>query len=266
MYLKHFSMAHFPFDHSATPETLFAASAQAEAEVRIKHLIELRGIGLITGESGSGKTSICRTIAQSLHPGLYRLLYISLTTGNVLDMYRMLAWELGLSTQRNRASAFRNIREEVTRLIVEGKQLPILVIDEAHHLRNEVLEDLRLLTNYNMDSVNRLCILLVGLTELRRRLGMAVHESLDQRIVMRYHLSGLSREELPQYLSYRLQAVGCELPLFDPGAIEAIYQATQAMPRKVNRLAHYALTSCAIDKQRNVTPEHVQKALEELSP
>ncbi|MEE9335217.1 MAG: ATP-binding protein [Granulosicoccaceae bacterium] len=88
---------------------------------------------MITGESGSGKTSICRTIAQSLHPGLYRLLYISLTTGNVLDMYRMLAWELGLSTQRNRASAYRNIREEVTRLIVEGKQLPILVTDEAHH-------------------------------------------------------------------------------------------------------------------------------------
>ena len=146
---------HFPFDHSQTPETLFCASAQAEAEVRIKHLIELRGIGLITGESGSGKTSICRTIAQSLHPGLYRLLYISLTTGNVLDMYRMLAWELGLPTQRSRASAFRNIREEVTRLIVEANQLPILVIDEANHLRNDVLEDLRLLTNYNMDSDNR---------------------------------------------------------------------------------------------------------------
>jgi general secretion pathway protein A len=162
MYLKHFALSHFPFDHSATPDTLFCASAQAEAEVRIKHLIELRGIGLVTGESGSGKTTICRTIAQSLHPGLYRLLYISLTTGNVLDMYKTLAWELRLPTERNRASAFRHIREEVTRLMVEGKQVPILILDESHHLRNDVLEDLRLLTNYNMDSENRLCILFVG--------------------------------------------------------------------------------------------------------
>jgi general secretion pathway protein A len=101
---------------------------------------------------------------------------------------------------------------------------------------------------------------------VRRRLGMAIHESLDQRIVMRYHLNGLTREELPDYLMHRLRATGCELPLFGKGAIEAIYQATQALPRKVNRLAHYALTSCAIDKQRSVTTEHVQKALEELSP
>ena len=68
----------------------------------------------------------------------------------------------------------------------------MLIVDEAHHLRNEVLEDLRLLTNYQMDSENRLCLLLVGLTELRRRLSMAVHESLAQRIVVRYHLAGLA--------------------------------------------------------------------------
>ena len=75
----------------------------------------------------------------------------------------------------------------------------------------EVLEDLRLLTNYNMDSDNRLCLILVGLTELRRRLRMAVHESLAQRIVVRYHLAGLARDELPEYLTHRLRLAGCEL-------------------------------------------------------
>ena len=84
-----------------------------------------------------------------------------------------------------------------------GKQLPILVIDEAQHLRNDVLEDLRLLTNFAMDSENRLCLLLVGLTELRRRLAMAVHESLSQRLVVRHHLNGLDRDELDHYLIHR---------------------------------------------------------------
>lgn len=111
----------------------------------------------------------------------------------------------------------------------------MLIVDEAHHLRNEVLEDLRLLTNYQMDAENRLCLLLVGLTELRRRLAMAVHESLAQRIVVRHHLTGLTREELPAYLTHRLHPArnwaGCELALFEPPAIEALFQATQGMHR-----------------------------------
>ena len=164
---------------------------------------------------------------------------------------------------RGRGHQYGNVPEHASAAAERGKQV-VLIIDEAHHLRNEVLEDLRLLTNYEMDSENRLCLLFVGLTELRRRLRMAVHESLDQRIVVRYHLGGMTRQELPEYLAHRLRAAACELPLFEPAAIEAIFQATQALPRKVNRLAHYALTSAAIARARSVTDEHVQGALQEL--
>jgi len=263
---KHFALSAFPFDGQLQPDDLFASAALAEAQVRLKHLLELRAIGLVTGEAGSGKTTVCRKVAAALHPGLYRVFYVPLSTGNVMDMYKSIGWELGLPTERNRAAALRVIRTEITRLTLEAKQRPVLIVDEADHLRNEVLEDLRLLTNYQMDSDNRLCLLLVGLTELRRRLGMAVHESLTQRIVVRYHLAGLAREELPAYLTHRLRLAGCELPLFEPPAIEALFQATQGMPRKVNRLAHYALTSAAIAKARTVTTEHVQLAREEVAP
>ena len=103
-------------------------------------------VGLLTGEVGSGKTTVCRHLTAQLHPGLYRVHYVSLTTGNVLDMYKAIAWELGLGVERSRASAHHAIRIEVSRLAQEARQLPILVVDEAHHLRNDVLEDLRLLT------------------------------------------------------------------------------------------------------------------------
>jgi type II secretory pathway predicted ATPase ExeA len=266
MYRKHFALTHFPFDLNLQPDELFASATLAEAEARLKHLLELRAIGLVTGEAGSGKTTVCRKIASGLHPGLYRVFYVPLSTGNVMDMYKSIGWELGLPTERNRASAFRIIRAEITRLTLEAKQRPILIVDEAHHLRNEVLEDLRLLTNYEMDSQNRLCLLLVGLTELRRRLSMAVHESLAQRIVVRHHLGGLSRDELPDYLTHRLRLAGCELPLFEPAAVEALFQATQGMPRKVNRLAHYALTSAALQKAKAISIDHLQAALEEVTP
>jgi len=266
MYRKHFALTDFPFDLKLAPEDLFASATLAEAEARLNHLLELRAIGLVTGEAGSGKTTVCRKIASTLHPGLYRVFYVPLSTGNVMDMYKSIGWELGLPTERNRASAFRIIRAEITRLTLEAKQRPVLIVDEAHHLRNDVLEDLRLLTNYEMDSQNRLCVLLVGLTELRRRLAMAVHESLAQRIVVRHHLAGLSRDEVPEYLTHRLRRSGCELPLFEPPAVEALFQATQGMPRKVNRLAHYALTSAALNKAKTVNTEHVQAALEEIDP
>jgi len=263
MYLAHFGFTHYPFERALQPDELFASSAAREAQARLQHLVELRGIGLITGEVGCGKTSVCRQLAAALHPGLHRLFYVPLSTGNVLDMYKAIAWQLGLPIERNRAAAYRAIHSEVSRLASEAKIHPVLVVDEAHHLRNDVLEDLRLLTNYVMDSERRLCLLLVGLTELRRRLTMAVHESLTQRIVVRYHLSGLSREETPAYLSHRLQLAGCALPLFEPAAIETLFQATQGLPRKLNRAAHFALSAAALAKVRQVTAEHVQAALEE---
>ncbi len=264
MYLTHYGFTHYPFERELLPDELFSGAALCEAHARLAHLIELRGIGLITGEVGSGKTTVCRQFAASLHPGLYRLFYVTLSTGNVLDMYKAIAWAMGLPVERNRASAYRAIHTEVSRLSGEARIQPIIVIDEAHHLRNEVFEDLRLLTNYGMDAERRLCLLFVGLTELRRRLSMAVHESLASRIVVRYHLAGLAREELTAYLTHRLQLSGCTLPLFEEAAVEALYQASRGLPRKLNRAAHYALSAAALGRAKQVSAEHVQAALEEI--
>ena len=140
----------------------------------------------------------------------------------------------------------------------------MLVIDEARHLRNDVFEDLPLLTNYEMDSKNRLCPLLVGRTELRRRLAMACHESLAQRLVVRHHLTGIKREELDAYLAYRLRLAGCELPRFEPPAIEALAQSARGLPRRINRIAHYALTAAAAKGARTVTAVHLEHAVAEL--
>ena len=142
----------------------------------------------------------------------------------------------------------------------------MLIVEEAQFLRTDVLHDLRLLTNYTMDSEHRLCLLLVGLTELRRRLSMAVHESLSQRLVVRHHLGGLLRAELDAYLAHHLQRAGCQLPLFEPPAAETLFHASRGLPRQINRIAHYALSACALGNAHSVTAEHLQTALDELRP
>jgi len=265
MYRQHFGLHQHPFSNEIEPDELFPAAAAKELEVRLTHLLDMRGIGLVTGDSGSGKTCGARRVLAQLHSSLYRVFYVCLSTGNVLDLYKTISWEMGLSVERSRAALYRQIRSEVTRLATEARCRPILVVDEAHHLRPDVLEDLRLLTNYNMDAENRLCLLFLGQTEIRRRLAMAVHEALNQRIVVRYHLPALTRDEIPAYLQHRLRRAGTELALFEPAAHEALFQATGALPRKLNGLAHHALLAAAIARSKTVSAEHVQAALPEVA-
>ena len=265
MYRKHFALTRHPFEKDLAPDDLFETTSMSELTVRLTHLLDMRGIGLVTGESGSGKTTACRRLVAGLNTGLHRVLYVSLTTGNVMDLYKTIAWELGLPTERNRAALFKQIRSEVSRLCAENRLRPVLIVDEAHHLRTDVLEDLRLLTNYAMDSENRLCVVLVGHPGLRRRLNMAALDALAQRVVVRAHVRGIAREELAPYLEHRLRLAGCELPLFEPPSVEAIFQASNALPRRVNLLAHHALFAAAIARAKSITTEHIQAALQEVA-
>jgi type II secretory pathway predicted ATPase ExeA len=182
-----------------------------------------------------------------------------------MDLLKTISWEMGLSVERSRAALYRQIKTEVSRLCGDARTRPVLVVDEAHHLRPDVLEDLRLLTNYQMDAEPRLCLLLLGQTELRRRLTMAVHEALTQRIVVRYHMAALTREECTGYLAHRLRLATAETPLFDPTAEEAIYQATGGLPRKINLLAHHTLMAAALARAKLATADHVQAALPEVA-
>jgi type II secretory pathway predicted ATPase ExeA len=265
MYRKHFGLSRSPFAPDIPADEAFVSASMAECHTRLLHLVDLRGIGLLTGDCGAGKSAACRRLSAALHPGLYKPLYVPLSTGNPMDLYKTIAWELGLPTERNRASLYRVIRQEVSRLVADAKIVPLLIVDEAHHLRNDVIEELRLLANYAMDSENRLCLLLAGQTELRRRINMAVHEALNQRVVVRFHLGALTRDELPLYLAHLLDRAGTQLPLFEPAAVETIFQATKGLPRKVNLLAHHTLLAAALDKAKAASAEHVQRALPEVS-
>jgi type II secretory pathway predicted ATPase ExeA len=265
MYTKHFGLTGYPFGPDIAADEMYASAAMRELGARLGHLVEMSGIGLVTGDCGSGKSSACRAMGARLHTGLYKVLYVPLSTGNPMDLYKSIAWEMGLPVERSRAALYRQIRNEVTRLTVEARTRPVLIVDEAHLLRSDVLEEMRLLTNYAMDSESRLCLLFCGQTELRRRVAMAVHEALSQRIVVRYQLPPLSREETGQYIAHLLRRAGTELPLFEPAAVEAIFQSSQGLPRKINQLAHHSLVAAAVAKARAVSADHVAAALPEVT-
>ena len=264
MYQVHFGLKYYPFDIAPKADQLFDYAAAREVRDRLRHLLELRGIGLLTSEAGSGKTTMCRQVVSQLHPNTYRVCYVTLSTGSVLDSYNVMAHAFGLEHFYSRAAAFKAIQDEVSRLVVASRQYPVLIFDEAHHLHPTILEELRLLTNYTMDSEKRLCLLLVGLSELRRRLQlMAAHAALAQRIVIRCSMGGLTHDEVGGYINHRLQLAGCESELFDPPAIHALSLASKGLPRVLDRLTHLALVAAAQTQSRIVTADHVTIACDE---
>ncbi|MCZ0952264.1 MAG: hypothetical protein OXU72_14150 [Gammaproteobacteria bacterium] len=115
MYLRHFALTRLPFELPAHTDQLFRFGSHREAEARLKHLIDLRSIGLLAGESGSGKTTECRHVTDALYPGLFRVCYGALSAGNSLDMYKCIGWPLSLPTEGSRATAYRAIQAEINR-------------------------------------------------------------------------------------------------------------------------------------------------------
>ena len=264
MYTQTFALTGFPFEADIASESMFDARCWAECQARLAHLVDLRGIGLLTGEVGAGKTAACRRFLDALPRGLYSKLYLTIGAASPLEACNSLAAELGLPASQSRNAARRAIQAELSRR-ADNRQVPVVVIDEAHLLSNQVLEELRLLTNFEIDSQQRFCLLMVGLTTLRQRLAMAVNESLAQRLVVRHHVDGLGEDEVEAYICHRLSVAGAaDVPLFEANAFIAIAQASHGLPRRVNQIAHNALTAAAVDKVRTVTIEHVARASEEL--
>lgn len=264
MYRPFYGFARAPFERDLPADQLFRAPTLDELHTRLCYLAETRATGLVYSEPGCGKTTALRRFKDALHPDQVRVVYLHDTTVNAGDLYRQLALELGIEPHWSRAMTFRAIQQEIVRLATERRLTVVLVIDEAHRLRADVLAELPLLTNFDWDSGARLALLLCGQTGLRQRLRLADLEALNQRITVRYVLRGLDREGTRLYLEHRLRIAGVDRPVFSEPAIEAVFNASQGVLRKIDGLAHHALTAGAAARARIIDADHVVAAGEEL--
>ncbi len=252
-----------PFSDSPDAKQLFCSQAWNEARSRMEFLEQHQGVGLFTGEVGAGKSTAARLFTASLNASLYKILYVHFASGSALDLLRQVAIALDLQPAHFRGDLVRQIADAIVRLNEGKKQHPILICDEAHLLPHQALEQLPLLLNFHMDSSRYLTLLLIGQPLLRRTLSLQMHEALRQRVSVHYHMEGLMREELDEYLTQQLKAAGVNQTLFDSGTRQTIYQATKGIPRKVNKLALTALRLAAARKQQTVTEAILHDAVSE---
>jgi len=232
-----------------------------ETIYRLGYLANTKGFGLLTGGPGKGKTTTLRSWASSLNPSLFKVIYSSLSTLTVQDFYRYLAQELGAQPAFRKPDNFRLIQSEITRLALEKRKTPVIIIDEANYVSNAILNDLKLLFNFEMDSRDRAVVLLTGLPQLNSTLRLSIHEPFRQRIVMNYNLEGLSKEEGRKYISEKLTGSGCRQTVFEDTAMEAILNAADGTPRIINKLCNASMLIGNSNKADLISSEIVMQAV-----
>lgn len=244
-------------------EILFESDEYKEAGFRLNYLIRTKGFGLLTGAPGRGKTTLVRTWSAGLNPSLYKVIYSSLSTVTVNDFYRNLAFSLGAQPSFRKTENFHIIQDEINRLALDKRKTPIIIIDEANYIKNAVLNDLKMLFNFEMDSRDRVVILLVGLPQLNNTLRLSIHEPLRQRIIMNYNLEGYSKDEGKAYIESKLRKAGCTEPVFADAAIEAILNASDGTARIINKLCNAAMVIGHSKAKNRIDADIVMQAVNE---
>ena len=243
MYRNFFSLSELPFSISPDPKYLFMSDRHREALAHLTYgLGDVGGFALLTGEVGTGKTTISRCLMEQL-PDNTQAAFILNPTLSSQELLATICDEFKIRYRKSDAS-LKNLTDKIAEKLLKNHENDIntlLIIDEAQHLQPEVLEQLRLLTNLETNTKKLLQVILIGQPELQQLLQRRDLRQLAQRITARYHLMPLTKQELNQYIQHRLAVADCTRALFDKAALAKVHQLSQGVPRLTNLICHSAL-------------------------
>ena len=268
MYTDFFGLREKPFSITPDPRYLFMSERHGEA---LAHLVygvtESGGFIQLTGEVGTGKTTLVRTLLLNRMPNNADVAVVLNPQLSVLEFLATICEELHIDVAHNRGS-IKAQTDALNRHLLdahsEGRRT-ILIVDEAQNLSPAVLEQVRLLTNLETAKQKLLQIILIGQPELRELLARNDLRQLAQRITGRYHLEPLTREETTQYIEHRLKVAGALGEVFDSGAKKSVFNLSQGVPRLINVICDRALLGAYSVESRRVNKRLVRRAAAEVS-
>jgi len=237
----HWGLSRTPFSKELAPSMLFCSAAHQQAVARIDWIISERALGVVCGEVGAGKTVAARAASAGLDTSRYTIIYLPNPAVGARGIYTQIVRALGATPRFYRATLIPQATELLAAETAERGKTVVLILDEAHLLSVEQLEELRMLTNSEMDSRATFACLLLGQPTLRRRLRQGVFAALDQRIALRCTLDGMDRKETGDYIAHHVKLAGRSDTLFSDDAVALIHETSRGLPRAVNNLATQSL-------------------------
>jgi len=247
---EYFEFKKSPFDKDIPEEELYLNSSNEECLSRLEYAIKEKRFAVITGDSGSGKTTILRKLVSSIDRNKYQTYYVSDSALTPRNFYYELLNQMGCSAKFYRGDAKRQLHKEIWQMVEEKGRVPVIIVDEAHLLTREMLEEIRFLLNFKMDSYNPLSLILSGQTELRETLRKQIYEAISQRVQVRYHMQPMDRKETEGYISRHMEYAGRTIELFSDRAVDVVHDYTGGVLRKINTACISSLMYAVGQKKR----------------
>lgn len=241
MYEDFFRLKERPFSKTPDPQFLFPSRSHREAMARLLHAVEERDMILLTGDIGCGKTTLSRALMDEMGDSIA----VALITNprlSPLELLHSMAAGFGVPDPASDRLGLLGQLEKALYTLFRNGRLPVLIIDEAHLIpHRDTFEEVRLLTNFQLDDGNLLSVIFLGQPELRQRLSHPAYEPLKQRIGLQFNLGPLTLEETAEYLRHRIRCAGGDGDIFLDEAVVALHRFSRGVPRRINQAAALAL-------------------------
>ena len=256
MYEAFFEMEHTPFTRDIPPELLYGSPYVTDAIGRLTYAADRQLFAVVTADAGCGKSTLIRKFVASLSKDRYIFLYLSDSKLTPRWFYKGLLDQLGIESKFYRGDAKRQLQKQIE--IIRGVQNKkvICILDEAHLLEKETIEEFRFLLNYRFDSMSPMALVLVGQTELWDKLKLQRYAAVRQRIDINCVLPHLDRSETDQYIQSHLKYAGGRKDLFTDRAVDDIYSESTGIPRSINRICEKCLIY-AYQQNKRLIDEHM---------
>lgn len=259
MYKQFFGMEQTPFQRNVPPDKLYASQAIQETLGRLVYVADRQLFAVVTADSGCGKSTLIRRFYEELPKSEYILLYLSDSKLTPRWFYKGLLDQLGMESRFYRGDSKRQLQQEIE--VIRGVQHKkvVCILDEAHLLEKETLEEFRFLLNYRFDSMSPMALVLVGQTELwEGKLKLQRYAAIRQRIDLYCTLPHLDRAETEKYIKSHLDYAGCAQELFTSVALDEIYHTSTGIPRMINRICEKSLMY-ACQQQKRLVDDYMVK-------
>jgi len=265
MYKHYFGLQDSPFSIAPNPQYLYMSTRHREALAHLLYGVKSDGgFILLTGEVGTGKTTVCRCLLAQI-PSDVDIAMVLNPKQTALELLATICDEFNINYGTE--ASIKTLVDKLNLFLLDSHQAgrkAILIIDEAQNLAVDVLEQLRLLTNLETNQRKLLQIILLGQPELLSLLGQQELRQLSQRVTARFHLDALNSREVAEYIQHRITVAGGNQPLFTTASVRRIYRISGGIPRLINLICDRALLGAYVENQPRVNPAIVTKAAQEV--
>lgn len=258
---SHFAFVRLPFRKAMGYDEMFDSRAQRELLHGLQMWGELRGMGLVSGPSGAGKSITVRRFTRSLDESRFRIIPLSHSRSTPMGFLRSLNRALELPMRQHASDLFDQAHRHLTANGPERGPHPLLVLDDAETMRGEILDLLRRLTNYAMDTEDRFSVLVTGTDAVLRTLKDPAMEPFNTRLSFVHALKPFNLDDTRNYVAFHLRAAGARDQLMTDGAVRKLFQASGGTPRRINQLALHVLIQAAVVGIDAISTEFMQQQL-----